>query len=273
MVPQNTAAQIEPNACCGRRRTVGGRPTPAARKCLSPVPSPGSTPRARRRCGVAGRRGGGGASWAGGARAGGGIPGAGHPEARADLRSGGRGRLDRKAGARTPAVQTGGRLRPARPSRRCWVPDAAAPRGAGPPPCPRLRRRAGNFSAKVILQARPRPRSCWLGVGWTATSGLPGDSWQPGASGWLKRRGVAACTCEGEFPRRAASGWGPPGSTQPAPAGELGRPSPAVPGRVVDCRHGNGWYPDASRLGREVKILRAPGVKKPPFRPRGAGKT
>lgn len=42
-------------------------------------------------------RGGGGASWAGGARAGGGIPapGAGHPEARADLRSGGRGRLDR----------------------------------------------------------------------------------------------------------------------------------------------------------------------------------
>lgn len=58
----------------------------------------------RRRCEVARpERGGGGASWAGGARAGGGIPapGAGHPEARADLRSGDRGRLARSAGART----------------------------------------------------------------------------------------------------------------------------------------------------------------------------
>lgn len=124
----------------------------------------------------------GGASWAGGARAGGGIPapGAGHPEARADLRRGGRGRLDRKAGARTPAVLTGGRLHPARPSPPCWVPDPAAPRGAGPPPRPRLRRRAGNFSAKVILQARPRPRSGWLGLGWTGTSGLPETPGSPG---------------------------------------------------------------------------------------------
>lgn len=183
VAPLNAATvRIEPNACCRRRRPAnsGGARTPGSDP--APQQHPGSTPRARRRCPVARpERDGGGASWAGGARAGGGIPapGAGHPEARADLRSGDRGDwLARQA--RAPPVLTGGRLRPARPSPPCKVGGATAPRGAGPPPGPRLCRRAGNFPAKVILQARPRPRSGGFRVGWTATSGLLGLLVSPG---------------------------------------------------------------------------------------------
>lgn len=96
--------------------------------------------------------------------------------------------------ARAPAVLTGGRLRPARPSPPCRVGDAAAPRGAGPPPSPRLCRRAGNFPAKVILQARPRPRSGGFGVGWTGDLRAAGAPGVPGPVGGCSAA-APGCRC------------------------------------------------------------------------------
>lgn len=194
-------------------------------------------------------RDGGGASWAGGARAGGGIPapGAGHPEARADLRSGDRGRLARSAGARTagahrwatppgapePAVQ-GRRRNRAQGSRSC---SRSPPLSEG-----RLLPRQGHSPGPPTPSERRVPSGLDGDLG---AAGAPGI---PGPVGGCSARGVAAGTCEGEFPRRAALGWGPPGPSKLAPAGELGRSSSAVPGRAVGCRHGNGWYPDVASL-------------------------
>lgn len=174
--------RIEPNACCRRRRPAnsGGARTPGSDP--EPQQRPSSTPRARRRC-----------RWPGQSATGEGPRGqAAHVRAAGSRR---RGRGTRKRAptcgaetggdwlarqARAPPVLTGGRLRPARPSPRCRVGGATAPRGAGPAPGPRLCRRAGNFPAKVILQARPRPRSGGFRVGWTATSGLLGLLVSPG---------------------------------------------------------------------------------------------
>lgn len=163
----------------------------------------------RRRCEVARpERGGGGASWAGGARAGGGIPapGAGHPEARADLRSGDRGRLARSAGARTAGAHRWatppGTPEPAVRGRRLS-------RAQGEPvllPVPASVGRAGNFPAKVILQARPRPRSGGFGVGWTGDLGAAGAPGIPGPVGGCSARASLPAPARVSF--HGAQPWG-----------------------------------------------------------------
>lgn len=175
---------------CGSNPTpvagAGGRRTQAARERPGLIRRHSSTPAAPRGPGA-------GARWPGQSATGEGPRGqAAHVRAAGSRR---RGRGTRKRAptcgaetrgdwlarqARAPPVLTGGRLRPARPSPPCKVGGATAPRGAGPPPGPRLCRRAGNFPAKVILQARPRPRSGGFRVGWTATSGLLGLLVSPG---------------------------------------------------------------------------------------------
>lgn len=170
--------------------------------------------------------------------AGGGAPGSARRPA--ERRPGATGSPGRRAHRRCSQVGDSARHARAPP---CRVGDAAALRGAAPPPGPRLCRRAGNFPAKVILQARPRPRSGWFGVGWTGDLGAAGAAGIPGPVGGCSAGASLPAPVRVSFQRRAALGWGLPGPSEPAPAGELGRPSSAVQGRVVGCRHGNGWSP------------------------------
>ena len=130
---------------------------------------------------------------------------------------------------------------------------------------PRLRS-AGNFPPKVILRAGRRGvRSAHVlaidGGGRGASSllrrsgagrrprALPELLSRAGSSAPAGRRFVSARSPEGVSIRTQASGGDSSVLPSPHPQVSAATRAPAVPGRVVGCRHGNRWCPDGAGPG------------------------